>query len=245
MVLRDFDYIDFLGAFGCPRHRAGDHQVAPRTAGAAVRPSSTSTSSPSSNPMIMGAVIIMAIITITIMIGAELCLVRRTRPGAGRTPSCCSDRRGRAPRSFARRRAAVRCQMAMIGVAVALVVWLALVPLCVPLWQSFLTPQMVGGAGAIHAGILGTAYLSSDNARLFANSLQFAVGAGALLARGRHRVRLDNERTNTPFKTLFFALAIIPRLSAFSSRCRGRLGSPRSGSSISACRSCSTPTWCS
>jgi len=40
----------------------------------------------------------------------------------------------------------------LIGVPVALVVWLALVPLMFLLWQSFLTPQSAACAGAIHAG---------------------------------------------------------------------------------------------
>ena len=40
----------------------------------------------------------------------------------------------------------------LIGVPVALVVWLALVPLVFLLWQSFLTPQSAARAGAIYAG---------------------------------------------------------------------------------------------
>jgi iron(III) transport system permease protein len=68
----------------------------------------------------------------------------------------------------------------VIGVAVALVVWLALVPLVFLLWQSFLTPQTAAEPARYTLENFRTAYLSSDNARLFSNSLQFAVGAALL-----------------------------------------------------------------
>src|SRR4029077_18713718 len=98
----------------------------------------------------------------------------------------------------------------VIGVAVALVVWLALVPLVFLLWQSFLTPQTAAEPAQYTLENFRTAYLSSDNARLFVNSLQFAVGAAALSLVVGTALAWMNERTNTPFKTLFFALAIIP-----------------------------------
>src|SRR5882757_2576014 len=81
----------------------------------------------------------------------------------------------------------------LLGVPVALVVWLALVPLVFLLWQSVLTPDS-----------------ASAPARLFLNSLQFAVGAALLALVVGTGLAWMNERTNTPFKTLFFALAIIP-----------------------------------
>src|ERR1700751_520295 len=98
----------------------------------------------------------------------------------------------------------------VIGVAVALVVWLALVPLVFLLWQSFLTPQTAAAPAQFTLDNFRTAYLNSDNARLFINSLQFAVGAAALSLVVGTTLAWMHERTNTPFKTLFFALAIIP-----------------------------------
>src|SRR5437870_353219 len=98
----------------------------------------------------------------------------------------------------------------MIGVPVALVIWLALVPLVFLLWQSFLTPQTAAVPAQYTLENFRTAYLSSDNARLFANSLQFAVGAALLSLVVGTGLAWMNERTNTPLKTLFFALAIIP-----------------------------------
>ena len=98
----------------------------------------------------------------------------------------------------------------LIGVPVALVVWLALVPLVFLLWQSFLTPQSAAAPAQFTLENFRTAYLNSDNARLFFNSLQFAVGAAVLSLVVGTGLAWMNERTNTPFKTLFFALAIIP-----------------------------------
>src|SRR6266480_1999141 len=96
----------------------------------------------------------------------------------------------------------------VIGVPVALVVWLALVPLGFLLWQSFLTPQTATLPAHYTLENFRTAYLSSDNARLFFNSLQFATGAAVLSLVVGTGLAWMNERTNTPFKTLFFALTI-------------------------------------
>src|SRR5256884_8023692 len=98
----------------------------------------------------------------------------------------------------------------LIGAPVALVVWLSLVPLVFLLWQSFLTPQTAGLPAQYTLENFRTAYLSSDNARLFFNSLRFSIGAALLSFVVGTALAWMNERTNTPFKTLFFALAIIP-----------------------------------
>ncbi|HEU4359794.1 MAG TPA: iron ABC transporter permease, partial [Xanthobacteraceae bacterium] len=98
----------------------------------------------------------------------------------------------------------------MIGAPVALIAWLALVPLAFLLWQSFLTPQTAALPAQYTLENFRTAYLSTDNARLFANSLQFAVGAAVLSLVIGTGLAWMNERTNTPLKTMFFALAIIP-----------------------------------
>src|SRR6266566_7244313 len=67
----------------------------------------------------------------------------------------------------------------MIGVAVALVVWLALVPLVFLLWQSFLTPQTAARPAVFTLENFETAYLSAETFRLFINSVQFATGTAA------------------------------------------------------------------
>jgi len=98
----------------------------------------------------------------------------------------------------------------LIGVPVALVVWLSLVPLVFLLWQSFLTPQTATVPAQYTLENFRAAYLDTDNARLLFNSLQFAIGAAVLSLVVGTALAWMNERTNTPFKTLFFALAIIP-----------------------------------
>ena len=65
----------------------------------------------------------------------------------------------------------------MIGVPVALVVWLALVPLVFLLWQSFLTPQTAAAPAQYTLDNFRTAYFAPETARLFFNSVQFAVGS--------------------------------------------------------------------
>lgn len=99
---------------------------------------------------------------------------------------------------------------AVIGASIAIVAWLSLVPLFFLLWQSFFTPQTATVPAEFTLGNYRTAYSSLETLRLLFNSLQFAAGTavfafvlGALLA-------WVNERTNTPFKSLFFALSLVP-----------------------------------
>jgi iron(III) transport system permease protein len=98
----------------------------------------------------------------------------------------------------------------VIGIPVALVIWLALVPLVFLIWQSFLTPQTAALPSQYTLENFRAAYLDAENVRLFFNSLQFAVGAASLSLVVGTALAWMNERTNTPFKALFFALAIIP-----------------------------------
>jgi iron(III) transport system permease protein len=98
----------------------------------------------------------------------------------------------------------------MIGVPVALVVWLSLVPLVFLVWQSFLTPQTATVPSRFTLDNFRNAYLSTETVRLFFNSVQFAVGAACVSLCLGTTLAWMNERTNTPFKKLFFGLSIIP-----------------------------------
>jgi iron(III) transport system permease protein len=98
----------------------------------------------------------------------------------------------------------------MIALAVAAVAWLALVPLVFLLWQSILTPQTAAEPAQFTLENFRTAYGGADTARLFLNSVQFAAGAAVLALFVGTSLAWMNERTNTPFKSLFFALSIIP-----------------------------------
>ena len=98
----------------------------------------------------------------------------------------------------------------LIGGPVALVVWLSLVPLGFLLWQSFLTPQTASVPARYTLDNFRTAYLSAETLPLFLNSVVFAIGAAALSLCLGTALAWMNERTNTPFKKLFFGLSIIP-----------------------------------
>jgi len=98
----------------------------------------------------------------------------------------------------------------LIGVPIALVVWLSLVPLVFLLWQSFLTPQTASRPAVFTLENFHTAYFSAETFRLFFNSVQFATGTAIFALCLGTALAWMNERTNTPFKQLFFALSIIP-----------------------------------
>jgi iron(III) transport system permease protein len=98
----------------------------------------------------------------------------------------------------------------LIGVPVALVMWLALVPLVFLLWQSFLTPQTAARPAQFTLENFHTAYFSAETFRLFFNSVQYASGTAVSALVIGTTLAWMNERTNTPFKKLFFALSIIP-----------------------------------
>jgi len=98
----------------------------------------------------------------------------------------------------------------VIGLSIAAIAWLALVPLVFLLWQSILTPQTAAAPAQFTLENFRIAYSSTDTARLFLNSVQFASGAAVLALFVGTGLAWMNERTNTPFKALFFALTIVP-----------------------------------
>jgi iron(III) transport system permease protein len=98
----------------------------------------------------------------------------------------------------------------LVGGPAALVIWLSLVPLTFLLWQSFLTPQTATVPARYTLDNFRTAYFSTETLRLFLNSVEFAIGAAALSLCLGTALAWMNERTNTPFKKLFFGLSIIP-----------------------------------
>jgi iron(III) transport system permease protein len=98
----------------------------------------------------------------------------------------------------------------VIGLCVAFAAYIAIVPLAFLLWQSFFTPQTASKAAQFTLDNYAQAYGSGDTARLFWSSLKFAVGASVFSFTLGTALAWMNERTNTPFKALFFALSIIP-----------------------------------
>lgn len=97
-----------------------------------------------------------------------------------------------------------------IGLSVLIVAYLALIPLGFLLWQSFFTPRTASKAAEFTLDNYKTAYSSVETLRLFGNSLQFAAGTAVFSFLVGTLLAWMNERTNTPFKQLFFALSIIP-----------------------------------
>lgn len=99
---------------------------------------------------------------------------------------------------------------AAIGISVAIVSYLGIIPLVFLLWQSFFTPQSAVKAAEFTFGNYIQAYTSLETLRLFLNSLKYATGSAVFAFLVGTLLAWMNERTNTPFKTLFFALSIIP-----------------------------------
>ena len=98
----------------------------------------------------------------------------------------------------------------VIGVVVALVAWLSLLPLGFLLWQSIHTPQSPSSPAILTLDNFREAYTGFETYRLFFNSLRFAFGAAAVSFVIGTFFAWINERTNTPCKTFVFALSIIP-----------------------------------
>jgi iron(III) transport system permease protein len=98
----------------------------------------------------------------------------------------------------------------ILGLCVAIVAYLALIPLGFLLWQSFFTPQTAAKPAVFTLGNYAAAYSSLETARLFVNSVVFAAGTAAFSLIVGTALAWMNERTNTPFKRLFFSLALVP-----------------------------------
>jgi iron(III) transport system permease protein len=101
-------------------------------------------------------------------------------------------------------------QWLIVGVCVALTLYLAVVPLGFLLWQSFFTPQTAAKAARFTLDNYRDAYGSEETWTLFWNSLRFAIGASTVAFVIGTALAWMNERTNTPFKGVFFALSVIP-----------------------------------
>ncbi len=98
----------------------------------------------------------------------------------------------------------------VIGLCVALTVYLGVVPLFFLLWQSFRTPQTAAVDAVWTLANFAQAYGTGENYRLFFTSLQFATGTACFAFVIGTTLAWINERTNTPFKGLVFALSLIP-----------------------------------
>ena len=98
----------------------------------------------------------------------------------------------------------------MIGACVAVAVYLAVVPLAFLLWQSFRTPETATTPAVWTLGNYVAAYGTAETFRMFLTSMRFAFGASLLSFVIGTALAWMNERTNTPLKSVFFALSLIP-----------------------------------
>jgi iron(III) transport system permease protein len=98
----------------------------------------------------------------------------------------------------------------VVGAAVGLAAWLSLVPLGFLLWQSFLTPETATTPAQLTLDNYSTAYWSVETLRVFGNSAEFAAGSASLAFVIGTLFAWINERTDTPFKSIFFALSLVP-----------------------------------
>lgn len=108
------------------------------------------------------------------------------------------------------RRTAIDAKWTVVSAAILIVAWLVLVPLAFLLWQSFMTPHTRTAPSVFTLMNYVNAFSASHLGTLIFNSFIFACGTAIFaLAVGTVLAWL-NERTNTPFKSLFFALSLIP-----------------------------------
>jgi len=98
----------------------------------------------------------------------------------------------------------------VIGVCLAIVAVLALVPFCFMIWQSFNTAETADAPAVLTLGNYVTAYSNPETVVTFWNSVQFALGGSLVAFVIGTALAWMNERTNTPMRRLFFALSIVP-----------------------------------
>lgn len=98
----------------------------------------------------------------------------------------------------------------VIGGCVLLTVYLAVVPLGFLLWESFRTPETADVVSTFTLDNYGAAYGNAATWQLMSTSILFASGASVLAFFLGTSLAWMNERTNTPFKSVFFALSLIP-----------------------------------
>jgi iron(III) transport system permease protein len=98
----------------------------------------------------------------------------------------------------------------VIGACVALAAWLTMVPVAFLVWQSFFSPETADTPARLTFDNYLAAYSSIETLRLFGNSVTFAIGSSCFAFTIGTFFAWVNERTDTPFKSVFFALSLIP-----------------------------------
>jgi iron(III) transport system permease protein len=98
----------------------------------------------------------------------------------------------------------------LLGGVVVIVAWLALVPLIFLIWQSFMTPATADIPAVFTLSNYTEVFGSARTWQLFANSAGYALGSALLALFIGTALAWVCERTNTPFKPLFYAMSVVP-----------------------------------
>ena len=101
-------------------------------------------------------------------------------------------------------------QWVLIGLCVLIVSYLALIPLIFLLWESFHTIETSNNPSQLTLKNYFDVYSSQETWPLFKNSISFAAGSSLFAFFTGTVLAWMNERTNTPFKKLFFTLSVVP-----------------------------------
>ncbi len=98
----------------------------------------------------------------------------------------------------------------VVALDVLIVAWLALVPIGFLLWQSFSTPLSANESATFTYDNYLRAYSDPETIRLLMNSLLFAGGAATLSLVLGGTVAFLNERVQTAFRPLIYAISLVP-----------------------------------
>jgi iron(III) transport system permease protein len=98
----------------------------------------------------------------------------------------------------------------ILGAAAAAIAWLCLIPVGFLIWRSFMAAAAPGAPAVASLANYRSVYTSFETVRLFGSSLAFAGSTATFALVTGATLAWMNERTNTPFKPLFFALSIVP-----------------------------------
>lgn len=101
-------------------------------------------------------------------------------------------------------------QLLIIGVIVALVSYLAIVPILFLTVGSFMTPSVAGEPGHFTLNNYIKAYTDPRTLSLFRTSVLYAAGSSLVAFTFGTILAWMTERTNTPMRSLFYALSIVP-----------------------------------
>ncbi|HKP66894.1 MAG TPA: iron ABC transporter permease [Casimicrobiaceae bacterium] len=101
-------------------------------------------------------------------------------------------------------------QRIVVGASVVVVGYLVVVPLAYLLWESLHLQRAGAGAPAMSLDNFLAVYARAGSGRLVVDSLRFAIGSALIAFTTGTVLAWMNERTNVPFKRVFFALSIVP-----------------------------------